>query len=97
MGSGTVVVVVVVVLFFCACAWLGGRVGFTARVVDVATVVALGTGVGRKRPTTEAGGALVWSDTGTADIKLTITASAATNAGTTRLTVLYAQNNNLNA
>ena len=56
---------------------------------------ALGTGVGRKYPTTEAGGALAWSDVGTTDIRLTITASAATNAGSTRITVLYSQNNNL--
>ena len=56
---------------------------------------ALGTGVGRKYPTTEAGGALAWADVGTTDIRLTITASAATNAGSTRLTVLYSQNNNL--
>ena len=73
---------------------VGDTVGGAASIINT---FALGTGVGRKRPTTEAGGALVWSDTGTADIKLTITASAATNAGTTRLTVLYAQNNNLNA
>ena len=73
---------------------VGDTVGGAATIINT---FALGTAVGRKRPTTEAGGALVWSDTGTADIKLTITASAATNAGTTRLTVLYAQNNNLNA
>ena len=73
---------------------VGDTVGGAATIINT---FALGTGVGRKRPTTEAGGALVWSDTGTADIKLTITASAATNAGSTRLTVLYAQNNNLNA
>ncbi len=73
---------------------VGDTVGGAATIINT---FALGTGVGRKRPTTEAGGALVWSDTGAADIKLTITASAATNAGTTRLTVLYAQNNNLNA
>ena len=62
---------------------------------SIINVFALGTGVGRKYPTTEAGGALAWSDTGTADIRLTITASAATNAGSTRITVLYSQNNNL--
>ena len=73
---------------------VGDTVGGAATIINT---FALGTGVGRKRPTTEAGGALVWSDTGAADIKLTITASAATNAGSTRLTVLYAQNNNLNA
>ena len=73
---------------------VGDTVGGAASIINT---FALGTGVGRKRPTTEAGGALIWSDTGAADIKLTITASAATNAGSTRLTVLYAQNNNLNA
>ena len=56
---------------------------------------ASGTDAGRKYPTTQAGGALAWSDVGTTDIRLTITASAATNAGSTRLTVLYSQNNNL--
>ena len=73
---------------------VGDTVGGAASIINT---FALGTAVGRKRPTTEAGGALIWSDTGVADIKLTITTSAATNAGTTRLTVLYAQNNNLNA
>jgi len=62
---------------------------------SIINTFALGTGVGRKYPTTEAGGALAWSDVGTTDIRLTITASAATNAGSTRLTVLYSQNNNL--
>ena len=72
------------------------------RVGDVAggaaTIIntfALGTAVGRKRPTTEAGGTLAWSDTGTTDIRITVTASAATNAGSTRITFLYSQNNNL--
>ena len=63
-----------------------------------ATIVntfASGTDAGRKYPTTQAGGALAWEDVGTTDIRLTITASAATNAGSTRLTVLYSQNNNL--
>ena len=73
---------------------VGDTVGGATSIINT---FALGTAVGRKRPTTEAGGALIWSDTGVADIKLTITTSAATNAGTTRLTVLYAQNNNLNA
>jgi len=71
---------------------VGDTVGGATSIINT---FALGTAVGRKRPTTEAGGALAWSDTGDADIKLTITASAATNAGSTRLTVLYAQNNNL--
>ena len=48
-----------------------------------------------KYPTTEAGAALAWEDTGTADIRLTVTNSAATTAGEVRVTILYAQNNNL--
>ena len=71
---------------------VGDTVGGATSIINT---FALGTGVGRKYPTTEAGGALAWSDTGTADIRLTITASAATNAGSTRITVLYSQNNNL--
>ena len=56
---------------------------------------ALGTGVGRKYPTTEAGAALAWEDTGSADIRLTFTSSATTTAGEVRVTILYQQNNNL--
>ena len=55
----------------------------------------IGTTAGRKYPTTEAGAALAWEDTGTADIRLTVTNSAATTAGEVRVTILYAQNNNL--
>ena len=62
---------------------------------SIINTFALGTGVGRKYPTTEAGGALAWSDVGTTDIRITVTASAATNAGSTRITFLYSQNNNL--
>jgi|TARA_R110002049_G_C8854755_1_gene537700 hypothetical protein len=71
---------------------IGDAVGGAATILNT---YPLGTAVGRKYPTTQAGGALAWSDTGTADIRLTVTASAATNAGSTRFTVLYAQNNNL--
>ena len=71
---------------------VGDTVGGATSIINT---FALGTGVGRKYPTTEAGGALAWSDVGTTDIRLTITASAATNAGSTRITVLYSQNNNL--
>jgi hypothetical protein len=71
---------------------VGDVAGGAATIINT---FALGTGVGRKYPTTEAGGALAWSDVGTTDIRLTITASAATNAGSTRITVLYSQNNNL--
>ena len=71
---------------------VGDTVGGAATLINT---FALGTAVGRKYPTTEAGGTLSWSDVGTADIKLTITASAATTAGSTRITVLYQQNSNL--
>ena len=56
---------------------------------------ASGTDAGRKYPTTQAGAALAWQDTGTSDIRLTVTASAATNEGLVRFTILYQQNNNL--
>lgn len=71
---------------------VGDTVGGAATLINT---FALGTAVGRKYPTTEAGGTLSWSDVGSADIKLTITASAATTAGSTRITVLYQQNSNL--
>jgi hypothetical protein len=71
---------------------IGDTVGGAATILNT---YALGTTVGRKYPTTEAGGALLWADTGSADIKLTVTNSAATSSGETRFTILYAQNNNL--
>ena len=61
----------------------------------ILNVFASGTDAGRVYPTTQAGAALAWQDTGVADIRLTVTASAATNAGLVRFTILYAQNNNL--
>ena len=71
---------------------VGDTVGGAATLVNT---YAIGTTAGRKYPTTQAGGALAWEDTGTADIRLTVTTSAATTAGEVRVTVLYAQNNNL--
>ncbi len=62
---------------------------------SILNTFASGTTAGRKYPTTQAGGTLAWEDTGTADIRLTVTASAATTAGEVRFTILYAQNNNL--
>ena len=67
-------------------------VGGAATIVNT---FGIGTTAGRKYPTTEAGAALAWEDTGTADIRLTVTNSAATTAGEVRITILYAQNNNL--
>ena len=71
---------------------VGDTVGGATSLVNT---YAIGTTAGRKYPTTQAGGTLAWEDTGTADIRLTVTTSAATTAGEVRVTVLYAQNNNL--
>ncbi len=71
---------------------VGDTAGGAATILNT---FASGTDAGRKYPTTEAGAALAWQDTGVADIRLTVTASAATNAGLVRFTILYAQNNNL--
>ena len=71
---------------------VGDTVGGAATILNT---FAIGTSAGRKYPTTQAGAALAWQDTGTADIRLTVTASAATNAGLVRVTILYQQNNNL--
>lgn len=71
---------------------VGDTVGGATSILNT---FASGTTAGRKYPTTQAGGTLAWEDTGTADIRLTVTASAATTAGEVRFTILYAQNNNL--
>jgi hypothetical protein len=59
------------------------------------TVGGNATYVGRKYPTTEAGGALAWADTGTSDERVTWTTTGATSAGEIRVTILYQQNSNL--
>ena len=56
---------------------------------------AIGTTVGLKRPTTQAGGALAWEDVGSSDVRFNVTNSAATSAGELRVTIMYLQNNNL--
>ena len=71
---------------------VGDTVGGATSILNT---FAIGTTAGRKYPTTQAGAALAWEDTGTADIRLTVTNSAATSAGEVRVTILYAQNNNL--
>ena len=54
------------------------------------------SGVGRKYPTTESGGALSWAETSnTTDVRLTWTTTGATNAGEIRATVMYQQASNL--
>jgi len=70
-----------------------GKVGGAA--TAYVNTYALGTTVGLKRPTTEAGGALAWEDVGSTDVRFNVTNSAATSAGELRVTVMYLQNNNL--
>ena len=70
-----------------------GQVGGAA--TAYVNVFGIGTTVGLKRPTTQAGGALAWEDIGPSDVRLNVTNSAATNAGEVRFTILYSQNNNL--
>jgi hypothetical protein len=53
--------------------------------------VASGTSVGLKTITTQGGGTLSWKDTGSSDLRLTVTSSAGTNAGSAVITVMYAQ------
>jgi len=73
---------------------IGDTVGGNATFINAYSVT-IASGVGRAYPTTEAGGALAWADTGTADKKLTWTSAGATSAGEIRATILYQQNNNL--
>ena len=73
---------------------IGDTVGGNATFVNSFSIT-VASGAGRKYPTTEAGGALAWADTGTSDVKLTWTSTGATNAGEVRATILYQQNNNL--
>ena len=73
---------------------IGDSVGGNATFLNSFSIT-VASGVGRKYPTTEAGGALAWADTGTADKKLTWTTTGATSAGEVRATVLYQQNINL--
>jgi len=70
-----------------------GKVGGAA--TAYVNTFAIGTTVGLKRPTTEAGGALAWEDVGTSDVRFNVTNSAATTAGEVRVTIMYLQNNNL--
>jgi len=73
---------------------IGDTVGGNATFINAFNIT-VASGAGRKYPTTQAGGALAWADTGTADKKLTWTTTGATNAGEIRATVLYQQNINL--
>ncbi len=70
-----------------------GQVGGSA--VQYVNTYTIGTTAGRHYPTTDAGGASVWEDIGTSDVRMNVTNSAATSSGEVRLTVLYQQNINL--
>ena len=70
-----------------------GKVGGGAAIF--VNTFAIGTTVGLKRPTTEAGGSLAWEDIGTTDVRLNVTNSSATSSGECRFTILYQQNINL--
>ena len=70
-----------------------GQVGGSA--VQYVNTYTIGTTAGRHYPTTDAGGASVWEDVGTSDVRMNVSNSAGTNAGEVRLTVLYQQNINL--
>ena len=70
-----------------------GIVGGSA--VQYVNTYTIGTTAGRHYPTTDAGGASVWEDVGTSDVRMNVSNSAATSSGEVRLTVLYQQNINL--
>ena len=70
-----------------------GQVGGSA--VQYVNTYTIGTTAGRHYPTTDAGGASVWEDVGTSDVRMNVSNSAATTSGEVRLTVLYQQNINL--
>ena len=70
-----------------------GQVGGSA--IQYVNAYDIGTTAGRHYPTTEAGGAQVWEDIGTSDVRMNVTNSAATSSGECRITVLYQQNINL--
>jgi len=66
-----------------------GQVGGGAN--TFVNTLASGTTVGIKALGVSGGGTLEWGNIGTSDLRLNVTASAATNAGSVRITVLYAQ------
>ena len=66
-----------------------GEVGGNAN--TIINAVASGTTVGIKALGAGGGGTLEWGNIGTSDKRLTVTTTAATNAGSVRITVMYAQ------
>ncbi len=47
--------------------------------------------IGRKYPTTEAGATRGWANIGTSDLKVTVKTTGASDAGSIRITIVYAQ------
>ncbi len=47
--------------------------------------------IGRKYPTTEAGATRGWADIGNSDLKVTVKTTGASDAGSIRITIVYAQ------
>ena len=69
----------------------GGALGVGGNANTIINAVASGTTVGVKALGAGGGGTLEWGNTGTSDLRLTVTSSAATNAGSVRITIMYAQ------
>jgi hypothetical protein len=67
---------------------VGDTVGGATTILNT---LASGTSAGLKTVTTQGGGTGEWADTGTADLKLTVTSSAGTTAGVAVITIMYAQ------
>ena len=67
---------------------VGDTVGGATTILNT---LATGTTAGLKTVTTQGGGTGEWANTGTADLKLTVTNSVATTAGVAVITILYAQ------
>jgi|TARA_R110000803_G_scaffold169908_1_gene232943 hypothetical protein len=67
---------------------IGDTVGGNTTIVNT---LASGTSAGLKTITTQGGGDGEWANTGTADLKLTVTTSATVTAGVIEITVTYLQ------
>ena len=69
---------------------IGDTVAGNAAIINGYSVTVAG-GTGRRYPTTNAGGSLLWDNTGNNDISVTVTTTGATTNGTIRFTILYQQ------
>ena len=69
---------------------IGDTVGGNTSLVNIYDVT-ISDGAGRRYPTVNSGGTLLWDNTGNADISVTVTTAGATTNGTIRFTILYQQ------